>query len=141
MYRRLKREESSKGITVSRQQRADFWRPAESNYSKIIKPDIVLRYNNEIIIVDTKWKIIDDLVPSDDDLKQMFVYNLYWKCNRSVLLYPADNENSKKGDYHDFDLPGNVKRNCAVQTISVLKEGRLDRDFGEKVLTKLTAAQ
>ena len=44
---------------------------------------------HRVKVIDTKWKLIRDGRPSDADLKQMFVYNLYWKTDRNVLLYPG----------------------------------------------------
>lgn len=32
---------------------------------------------------------IDSSNPDDDDLKQIFAYNLYWKSDHSILLYPS----------------------------------------------------
>jgi len=39
-------------------------------------------------VLDTKWKVPASGIPSDDDLKQMFVYNELLGAPRSVLLYP-----------------------------------------------------
>lgn len=53
--------------------------------SRLVKPDLVLTSpQGERIVIDTKWKLIRDGRPSDADLKQMFVYNLYWKTDRST---------------------------------------------------------
>lgn len=67
-------------IKVNFQNRDKFWE------EKIIKPDIVITktemINNEKVeshfIIDTKWKIKEYAEP-EDDLKQMYVYNMYWK--------------------------------------------------------------
>ena len=77
------------------QQREDFWE------AKIIKPDIVLKKDKKTYIIDTKWKVVDNNEPSDNDLKQMFAYNLLWKAEKSMLLYPKiDQTDSAFGTYH-----------------------------------------
>ena len=40
------------------------------------------------LIADTKWKVVTNGHPSDDDLKQMFVYNELMECRQAVLIYP-----------------------------------------------------
>lgn len=82
------------GHTVSFQNKQRFWE------HKVIKPDIVYT-GDETFVIDTKWKIVDNQYPSDDDLKQMFTYNLHWEAKRSILLYPKVNQDdSEFGVYH-----------------------------------------
>ena len=39
--------------------------------------------------------------PNDADLKQMYAYNMYWKSNRSMLLYPTSKDvNTDFGKFH-----------------------------------------
>jgi 5-methylcytosine-specific restriction enzyme subunit McrC len=49
---------------------------------------IKTKTNDTKIILDTKWKIPDNNIPADADLKQMFVYNEYWIGKNALLLYP-----------------------------------------------------
>jgi hypothetical protein len=42
-----------------------------------------------LLVGDTKWKLPSGGIPSDDDLKQMFVYNELYDCPDAVLLYPS----------------------------------------------------
>ncbi|MDX2047593.1 MAG: hypothetical protein SFU87_12460 [Chitinophagaceae bacterium] len=138
VYRRLKKEEKEYGITVQRQQSTSFWKTDLLYRSKTIRPDIVIKKENEVIVLDTKWKIIEDLIPADDDLKQMFTYNLFWHCKKSVLLYPAERSRSNEGSFYDFNIPGQFDTKCSVETISVLNEShKLDKDLGKKILTRV----
>lgn len=41
-----------------------------------------------MLVIDTKWKVPPNGLPSDDDLQQMFVYNELLDGPRSILLYP-----------------------------------------------------
>jgi 5-methylcytosine-specific restriction enzyme subunit McrC len=52
-----------------------------------------------VTVLDTKWKNVSGNKPSDNDLKQMFVYNLYYDCVNSALLYPSSNQTQVKGKY------------------------------------------
>lgn len=108
---------------------------------KRVRPDLVLRRlfqgREEIFIIDTKWKIIDARNPSDDDLKQMYVYNMYWNSTRSVLLYPSSNpvQEEQHGNFHKGRTGSNQ---CKLGFINVLDDnGNLDADVGLKVIDKL----
>lgn len=79
------------GIEVQTQSSRVFWR-AEQSRRKLVRPDLLVRdaaSGEALLVVDTKWKVPTDGVPSDDDLKQMFVYNELFRCGAAVLLYPA----------------------------------------------------
>lgn len=119
---------------ISFQNSEDFWE------RKTIRPDLVLKKKgtSEKYIIDTKWKIVNANNPSDDDLKQMFAYNLYWNTGKSILLYPGPEILEEKfGNFHKGRANGNQ---CKVGFINVLnEEGKLDLDIGKKILGKLVA--
>jgi 5-methylcytosine-specific restriction enzyme subunit McrC len=103
---------------------------------KRIKPDIVIKYSSETYIIDTKWKIIEENKPSDDDLKQMFTYNLYWESEKSMLLYPRTNQyDSDFGDYHFKALSTNQ---CKLGFIDLVDgDKKIDNQFiAQQVLDK-----
>ncbi|MFT6843465.1 MAG: 5-methylcytosine-specific restriction enzyme subunit McrC [Psychroserpens sp.] len=103
--------------------------------TKVIKPDIVLTHiaTNKQIILDTKWKIVLDGKPFDDDLKQMFAYNIYWNSAGSILLYPkASNNKDAYGIYHKGQT---VEHGCKLMFLDVLDdEGKLNREIGVEIL-------
>jgi len=113
---RILQKHKPEGYKVSFQNSNKFWE------HKTIRPDIVITSNtNETFVIDTKWKIVDANKPADDDLKQMFTYNLHWKAEKSMLLYPKVNqEDSKFGEYHYNGL----KKKCKLGFVSVLDEGK-----------------
>lgn len=77
--------------------------------NKCIRPDIDLVRNNEALAIDTKWKIIETNTPADNDLKQMFIYNLHWNAEKTLLVYPKTNQNNTKfGTFHFNNLGKNV---------------------------------
>jgi 5-methylcytosine-specific restriction enzyme subunit McrC len=116
IYRILHKHKPN-GYSVNFQNKTGFWE------YKTIRPDIVITSDiKEIFVIDTKWKIVDSRNPSDDDLKQMFTYNLHWEAEKSMLLYPKVNqEDSKFGVYH-FD---GLKKKCKLGFVSVLENNSL----------------
>ncbi|NOT50039.1 MAG: restriction endonuclease [Chitinophagaceae bacterium] len=102
VFRRLAKA-APVGVTVSRQNKRKFWYNETHDFYKWVRPDIVVSKGDRKIILDTKWKIIDNNRPGDDDLKQMFVYNLLWDAEQSILLYPGSHEICN-GSYLHFDL-------------------------------------
>lgn len=114
---RILQKHKPEGYKVNFQNHTKFWE------HKKIKPDIVITSNiKETFVIDTKWKIVDSRNPSDDDLKQMFTYNLHWEAEKSMLLYPKVNqEDSKFGVYH-FD---GLKKKCKLGFVSVLENNYL----------------
>lgn len=133
VYRMLQRA-NKKGYKVSFQNSQKFWE------SKTIRPDLVIiktsGASSETFVIDTKWKVIDYRNPSDDDLKQMYAYNLYWDAGKSMLLYPKITDQPEFfGTFHKGREQGNA---CKLGFISVLDEsGKLDLGIGKVILNKL----
>jgi len=99
IFRMLQKDQKDGEYVVSYQNRMKFWN------NKVIKPDIVLKKEvdgkEQTFIIDTKWKLIDHNKPADSDLKQMFVYNMYWDAFKSILLYPTNiDADTSFGSFH-----------------------------------------
>lgn len=140
IFRRLKKLESAHDIIVERQQSRNFWRTSLMPRPKTIRPDMVIRSisTGRVIVLDTKWKIIDGLIPDDDDLKQMYVYNLFWSCDKSILLYPDKEDRGAMGDYIDFSNEKQTDRRCEVITTCILDDdGYLRKDLGVSLLNRI----
>lgn len=140
IYRMLKRGKHP-NWTVLPQQRKKFWN------AKVIKPDLVIQKidgdRTFTFVIDTKWKVLDSGYPkpSDDDLKQMFVYNEYWSSSQSMLLYPTTEPRSEVlGHFWSQDAIDKV-HSCKLSFVSVLNEkGRLNLDIGQSIIDKLEAS-
>jgi 5-methylcytosine-specific restriction enzyme subunit McrC len=89
IYRQLFRSKPAHWLIKS-QNSKQFWQLKGSNSSKTIRPDIIIHntINDTRVVLDTKWKLPDNNIPTDADLKQMFVYNEYWQGNNALLVYP-----------------------------------------------------
>lgn len=115
------------GMKVSFQNSKQFWE------TRRMRPDLVLKQDEENVILDTKWKIIDNAYPSDQDLRQVFAYNVYWEANKGYLIYPKTKKSPKTrpGVYHMGHAEGNIKRTCQVLYVDVLNGGNLNHNLGE----------
>jgi 5-methylcytosine-specific restriction enzyme subunit McrC len=133
ILRQMQRDLSKEGWKVSGQKREKFWE------GKTIRPDIVLTRDDVTYIIDTKWKMPDKAKPSDDDLKQMYVYNHHWNSTKSLLLYPkSETQNDVEGE---FQLKmGEERHFCKMGYVEVVKDGKLNKGVGKEVLEKLLEA-
>lgn len=115
--------------------------------NRTIRPDIMGEYVSLIdqktkrFIIDTKWKRPYDGNPADDDLKQMYAYNVHFGAFYSILLYPdCDQQIPKANSFIDsvsikqeykkhscstfylqmFDEDGKIKKNVGVELLNSL---------------------
>jgi len=142
IYNRL-RVTQDENFVVCRQSKV-FWIP-ENNRAKTVKADIFIRMKDQNLVVDTKWKILNNIYPSDEDLKQMFVYNHYYSSVKSILLYPMVNSiSSVKGLFTGNRIKFNEgfqDHSCQTLFTPVLNEVyHLDKDIGIKIKQQIMAA-
>lgn len=106
-----------------------FWK------SKTIRPDILVKKKSgEVLVLDTKWKIVEDRTPSDEDLKQIFVYNHYFNSKRGILIYPSvSDEGLFSGQYH------NLESTCEIAFVKIFDNNsrKLSNEIGKQIITFL----
>lgn len=125
IFRKLKAYQliSDNRIVVKGQNRVAFWE------TRGLRADIIVETANEkCIVIDTKWKVLRDDKPSDADLKQMFVYNLHYNADLSILLYPKTTLSSAEKKPFRKDEFNNL--NCQVAFIDLF-------DGNEKLIKNL----
>ena len=137
--RRAQSEFKNGKLSITGQASERFWK------SKTIRPDVVIDFhtlaNAERIILDTKWKIPKDDQPSDDDLKQMYVYNLQFGARRSFLVYPRSDVKQKETfaayEKSDSDSP-NHRHSCGTHFVDLF-DANLDlrKDIGKQLLEQI----
>jgi len=141
IYRMLLKSKSE-NFKISYQNSKVFWKT--NSFSKTIRPDLVIQFSNqdkkENYIIDTKWKIIDYHNPGDDDLKQMYAYNMYWDAGRSMLLYPGTSNFPEL--WGIFPKGSDYENRCKIGFINVLDEEAkgLNINIGREILKKLEVA-
>lgn len=125
---RLKQVSLKQGFKVYGQASKIFWK------NITIRPDVVLVKGDDTFIIDTKWKNIDYSDPSTHDLRQMYVYNDYWKSTKALLLYPSNKNNYPVFDRFKKD-PDDHHR-CGLGKISIFKadDVGLNDKIGEEII-------
>ncbi|MGB4972678.1 MAG: restriction endonuclease, partial [Cyclobacteriaceae bacterium] len=110
----------SEGKLIQAQSSKYFWKPESGSRVKM-RPDIVSNDNKEdCIVLDTKWKNLNGLNPSPEDLRQMYVYSSYYKASKAYLVYPAAEDATTDGVFYN-ELGDVTDRACGVISISTLK--------------------
>ncbi len=132
IYRKIKLLEINiniSNIKVHKQKRKPFWE------NRGIRADIIIETNNKNYVIDTKWKLLKEDKPSDSDLKQMFVYNLHYNSDLSILLYPKTTLNtmSKKPFRNDLYCD----RYCQMAFVDLFDNSKLDKHLGIKIYREL----
>ena len=139
VYRQLYKNKPS-DWNVGQQNQKKFWKLTNSNSSKTIRPDIVIhnKTNGTKIILDTKWKIPENNIPADADLKQMFVYNEYWTGKTALLVYPhtvyTDKPIYSEGAFH-LKEKSLTTHGCGIMKMAVLDKtnNHLDITIGKRI--------
>lgn len=131
-------------LRIKSQSVRKFWQ------RKTIRPDIVGEYDEHstsqkvIFIVDTKWKLPEQENPSDNDLKQIFVYNIQFHSKYGLLLYPGSGpeEGNSLGVYSRSDClkPEFQNHFCSVEYIDFLDDnGRINRSAAVPILERIVS--
>jgi len=107
-----------------------------------IRPDIEATLElggvRKRVILDTKWKMPVNGIPSDDDLRQMFAYNIHFGGRRGVLLYPlASRDQARVG--HNFApsraVAPEFAHNCSTFYVDMFDANQcLRKDIGAQII-------
>jgi 5-methylcytosine-specific restriction enzyme subunit McrC len=127
VFKSLKKNLSS--FRVERR-RITYW-----NNRRLI-PDIVLTRieDNEVFIIDTKWKTPQNSRPDDSDLRQVFAYNEYFNASLGVLLYPQTG--SFLGEEGIFKEKDHVCKTAAIELFN--SDNKIDsKRIASEVLAEL----
>lgn len=112
---------------VSYQEQRFFW------LKRSIRPDIVCQWMDKRVVMDTKWKLLPNGQPPIEDLRQMYVYNKYFRATKGILLYPKISMNeSITAPFHGVGA-GIDHGVCEVRFLDLVKHGRLNLDLGKSL--------
>lgn len=138
VYYSFKRIAQKENISVTGQPSERFWQ------RKTIRPDIFIEAKQEKFVIDTKWKVVQNNKPHDDDLKQMYVYGHYFEAAKGLLIYPKSTFQEThfiKGDFSKkmFDQATQTmtEQSCDLLFVDVLKNGVLNKNLGKEILKQL----
>ncbi|MFP4089597.1 MAG: McrC family protein [Cyclobacteriaceae bacterium] len=124
------------GCQVSLQSSRQFWG------RRSIRPDIILKKpDGSHIIIDTKWKLLNNAEPSDADLKQMYIYNRFFDAQRGILLYPAQHGLQHYGQHYQQDR--GKKLHCELMFARLLDPmtGKLNLSLGDELMEMILAGE
>ncbi len=122
------RKHKEAGTTITTQTSRYFWKPETGSRSKI-RPDIVLNKDRDnCVVLDTKWKNLNGLNPSPEDLRQMFVYHEYYVAKRVALVYPGNTNQETKGSFCQVKNDS-CQKECSVVLISIPGESAQNRSI------------
>jgi 5-methylcytosine-specific restriction enzyme subunit McrC len=82
-----------------------------------LRPDIVITHGEKTFVIDTKWKLLNNNRPSDDDLRQMYAYTKYFRSWHTILCYPGSN--GKCSGKFLAEVPGSAGYHFTIETIEV----------------------
>ena len=128
MLKKYALEHESEGWEVFGQESKNFYGTRRS-----IRPDIVIRKENEVFIIDTKWKRPNKMSANIEDLKQMYAYGRFWNSEKLMLLYPGFHYDS---GYNQYKNKENDRREhqCKIARVSVLDDASLDPQIGKNII-------
>jgi 5-methylcytosine-specific restriction enzyme subunit McrC len=131
-------KQTDEDLTVYGQQSTTFWNGIS------IRPDIVIEKGEDefkqTFIIDTKWKNINGGKPSTDDLRQMYVYNDYWKSYQAMLLYPSNKSTFTGFVAFEKNKAKSEQHKCGLGKISIFNpnETALNEKIGNDIMKWFT---
>jgi len=133
LFELKKAEHLFENVSVEGQLGKQFWK------HRRIKPDIIITdgtNKNRSVIVDTKWKLLESNNPSDEDLQQMFTYNIHFGTTKSILLYPGSYDYvCNSTNYAQSKACPEYMHCCELYFISLLDDaGRIKKNLGQELL-------
>jgi len=129
IYKQLKKL-NDENLKVKYQTSKIFWKGIK------IRPDIVIEKDGQTIIIDTKWKMLQKIEPSMDDLRQMFVYTKYWNAKKALLLYPQ-HQNLADSNFISYNESKESNASLKVAFVNLLTDNGLNSNIGKEILEKL----
>jgi 5-methylcytosine-specific restriction enzyme subunit McrC len=135
----LRRAARGSPVEVDAQATSAFWR-APGVSTRTVRPDVIIRHKGRpsevALVVDTKWKRLEQGGPKDADLRQMFVYGELLRCERTMLLYPATTSDPKR-------IEGRFERGgrCDAVEVALLDHGgNVSKPTIERQLSRVVSA-
>lgn len=107
-----------------------------------LKPDIYMSKDGSSIVLDTKWKKLNqdeskNYGISQVDMYQMYAYAYKYDVENIILIYPKHNEISFKNDYTTYVQKQNNVYNLKSIVITVFLYDLLKDEISLKKLTKV----
>lgn len=135
IYRQLVKLQAIHHISVKRQQSRRFWE------QRSIRPDILVEIEGQRLVLDTKWKVLEQNTPSDADLKQMYAYNHLFKAKHSILIYPKvyDLANRRGHFQEPYYLRSGeqIEHYCHLAFVDLFENEKLSKTIAQRLLDEI----
>ena len=105
-----------------------------------LNPDILLKKENDNIIIDTKWKTPikeNKLKVSRDDYFQMFVYAMNYKSRKNILLYPKPLNTNDEDFEYDLKIAIDKEKEVNIKFVNLNMDLRKNKEKLKEDLIKL----
>ena len=134
VFIKLRNQLSGSAYTLFSQDQKSFWA------NNRLRPDIVVYNTNSKkveIIIDTKWKVVNNTDISVQDLRQMYTYSKFWNTPNTVLLYPGNFRNNNFINFdNQYDKP--YLSRCKTCFVSVIdSNGSLNKNLATDIVGQL----
>jgi 5-methylcytosine-specific restriction enzyme subunit McrC len=116
------RKKLNAGYQISMQKSKAFWEQDISKKTSTLRPDIIVSTKDKKWVWDTKWKCIENDIPSSADLMQVFAYCELFHAEKGALVYP-----DSKGKKSDGTFQCNTNKHCSVIKVSPRVESSNDK--------------
>ncbi len=129
VFRRLKVLEND-NLKVQRQTAKPFWQ------RRMIRPDLLLQVGDKKYVLDTKWKILNKVSPSMEDLRQLYIYCQYFQAEQGVLIYPNVHQlaNKKATPFQPIDNESFTVKGQVLFSAILGESGVLNKQLGQEIL-------
>lgn len=125
---------------LSPQRKKIFWEPDKGKGfgRKRLKPDVVVTLpGGGVFVIDTKWKMVDGKGASEEDLRQMMAYNIFFGGEghrQSLLVYPSPKDAASIGGKFTEEIAGSTGL-CWLPLVN--SDGSLNKGIGQQLLSKI----
>lgn len=129
VFRRLKVLEND-NLKVQRQTAKPFWQ------RRMIRPDLLLQIGDKKYVLDTKWKVLNKIAPSMEDLRQLYIYCQYFHAEQGVLIYPNVHqlENKKAIPFQPIEEERFTVKGQILFSAILEESGGLNKKIGQDIL-------
>jgi 5-methylcytosine-specific restriction enzyme subunit McrC len=129
------RKHAPEEVEVRAQNTKLFWSSGQGR-KKTMRPDILLKYGGQTVVLDTKWKRPNDSGPSSDDLRQLYVYLKYYGAGKAALVYPGA---GKVVDGYFAPLSEQESESCSRGRLLFLSVRESIQEWQERIANKVVS--
>ena len=128
-------------VNIYPQSKEKYWQDSNGR-TLSLKPDLIVKYANKSVVIDTKWKYESKV--SMQDIRQMYSYGDYFDSELNFLLYPDKLDETEKvivksGKFFQPAISANStwSKLCGLLYVDLIKDNKLNKDIGIEILKRI----